>query len=309
MKVIVVGLGIQGRKRMPFVGADLAATVDPVASDAQYRRVQDVPLGTFDAALVCTPDDAKLPILDYLLSNGKHVLVEKPLLAVEDEHLRRLAQLVRMRGVTCYTAYNHRFEPHLVAARHEIERGDLGRLYLARMFYGNGTARDVRNSPWRDQGLGVVTDLASHLLDLCLFLFGQPEGEPEVWSCHRFENQAFDHFVIGFPDASPSVSLEGTLLSWRNSFGLDILAENGSVHVDSLCKWGPTTLTVRTRVLPSGKPPERAVTLEQRDPTWAAEYAHFLQLCTRGGTNIENDIWINSVLNAVGRRLGVGIPT
>lgn len=81
MKIAIVGLGIQGRKRMPFAGADLVATIDPVALDAQYRRIQDVPLGSYDAALVCTPDDAKLAILEYLLSNGKHVLVEKPLLA------------------------------------------------------------------------------------------------------------------------------------------------------------------------------------------------------------------------------------
>ena len=39
-------------------------------------------------------------------------------------------------------------------------------------FYGNGTARDVRNSPWRDQGFGVLPDLGSHLLDMVLFLFG-----------------------------------------------------------------------------------------------------------------------------------------
>ena len=308
MKIAIVGLGIQGRKRMPFAGADLVATIDPVALDAQYRRIQDVPLGSYDAALVCTPDDAKLAILEYLLSNGKHVLVEKPLLAPDDESLRRLAQLVRSRGVACYTAYNHRFEPHLIAAKEAVAGGTLGRVYFARLFYGNGTARDVRNSPWRDQGLGVITDLASHLIDLCLFLFGTPHGAPQVWAGHRFENQSFDHFIIGFPEAAPALSLEGTLLSWRNSFGLDIIGEQGSAHVDSLCKWGPTTFTVRTRVLPSGKPPQRTVTLEQPDPTWAAEYAHFTQLCAHGGTNIDNDIWINATMNAVGRNLGVGIP-
>jgi predicted dehydrogenase len=292
---------------MPFIGSDLAATVDPVAPGAQYRRVEEVPLHAYDAALVCTPDHAKLPIIEYLLEHGKHVLVEKPLLASDDLALRRLDDLARARNLACYTAYNHRFEPHLVGLKRAIDEGRLGRLYLARFFYGNGTARDVRSSPWRDQGLGVVTDLASHLLDLGLFLFGRPEGELVVWATNRFENAAYDHFLVGFPKASPALALEGTLLSWRNSFSLDLFGEAGSAHVNCLCKWGPSTLTFRRRVLPSGKPEEQTFTLEQRDPTWAAEYEHFRRLCTRGGTNIDNDIWINGVMNDIGRQLGMEI--
>ena len=69
-----------------------------------------------------------------------------------------------------------------------------------------------------------------------------------------------------------------TLLSWRNHFTCDVLAENGTAHIESLCKWGPTTFTHRTRVLPSGRPPEEATTLVQEDPTWALEYAHFKRL-------------------------------
>ena len=45
--------------------------------------------------------------------------------------------------------------------------------------------------------------------------------------------------------------------------------------------------------------------MEQKDPTWAAEYAYFRGLCVTGGTNISNDIWINGALNELGRTLGV----
>ena len=50
-------------------------------------------------------------------------------------------------------------------------------------------------------------------------------------------------------------------------------------------------------------------TLEQADPTWAIEYAHFTRLCTSGGTNIENDIWIQGVLQGVTRALGLELQT
>lgn len=306
MKVIVVGLGIQGRKRLAVAGGDVVATVDPVATDATFRHIEDVPLDRYEAALVCTPDSAKVALLEYLLVKGKHILVEKPLLSASPGDLTRLAELAAAHSATCYTAYNHRFEPHLASLRSLVEDGQLGRIYQARFFYGNGTARDVRNSPWRDQGLGVIPDLASHLLDLCLFCFGRPAGLPEVWSCERFENAAPDYFLLGFPGATPRLTLQGTLLSWRNHFTADLVGEHGSVHVIGLCKWGPTSLVVRRRILPSGKPPEEVHTLEQGDPTWALEYDHFKSLC-RGpySTNIDNDIWIDGVLANVAQQIGV----
>lgn len=308
MRVIVVGLGIQGRKRLAVAGADAVASVDPVGEGVDFRRVEDVPLGSYDAALVCTPDGAKVELLTYLLGHGKHVLVEKPLVAARDEELERLKALAARTGAVCYTAYNHRFEPHLASVKRFVDEDRIGRVYHCRMFYGNGTARDVRNSPWRDRGLGVIPDLASHMLDLCLFFFGRPAGAPQVWTCQRYENAAFDYFLMGFPESSPVLKLEGTLLSWRNTFGLDLIGERGSIHVVGLCKWGPTSLIVRGRVLPSGKPDEQVHTLEQKDPTWQAEYQHFRELCARGGvTNIDNDIWINGVLNGLGQTLGVEV--
>jgi scyllo-inositol 2-dehydrogenase (NADP+) len=37
MRVVVVGLGVQGNKRLAIAGKDAVATVDPVAPEARYR--------------------------------------------------------------------------------------------------------------------------------------------------------------------------------------------------------------------------------------------------------------------------------
>ncbi len=296
MRVIVVGLGVQGRKRLAAAGADVVATADPVDRSAQYTAVEDVPLGAYEAALVCTPDDAKVDILDYLLAHGKHVLVEKPLLAPSEATLERLSSLAAQARVVCYTAYNHRFEPHFVRMKEAIGSGVLGQIYLCRMFYGNGTARDVRDSPWRDRGTGVLADLGSHLLDTALFWFGSLPGRFVLWSANRFENRTFDHIAFGSPGA-PVLELEATLLSWRNHFTADVYGEKGSAHISSLCKWGRSVFTRRTRVLPSGRPPEESVALVQADPTWTLEYEHFKALCRNGaGGNLANDITLHRVL-------------
>lgn len=303
MRVIVVGLGVQGHKRRKFAAGDFVAAVDPVHPEAKYRSLMEVPLTDFDAALVCTPDEPKLELLAYLLGNGKHVLVEKPLWAPEEAQLKKLEKLACDHGVFCYTAYNHRFEPHFVRMRELVASGQLGRIHRCRMFYGNGTARLVRDSEWRDQGAGVLPDLGSHLLDTVCFWFGMPMEDLRVISASCFENQAPDHVVIGSEGTQPKIELEMTLLMWRNHFTCDILAENGTAHIESLCKWGPSRFTVRTRILPSGRPPEESVTLVQDDPTWALEYSHFRAACLEHRhTDLSTDLWLNRILRGLGER-------
>jgi scyllo-inositol 2-dehydrogenase (NADP+) len=302
MRVIVVGLGVQGYKRRAFAGKDFVAAVDPVNLEAEFRRIEDVPLDAYDAVLACVPDAPKVEILRYCIDNRKHVLVEKPLWANSESALFELEDRARRNGTVCYTAYNHRFEPHYVRMHELIASGELGTLYSCRMFYGNGTARLVRDSAWRDHGAGVLPDLGSHLLDTCRFWFGDIADDFSVVSARAFENKAPDHVVISSERGRLRIELEMTLLMWRNHFTCDILAEKGTAHISSLCKWGPTTFTRRQRILPSGRPPEDSVTLVQDDPTWALEYAHFTQLCRSGRpTSLAEDVWLLRAIDRIGK--------
>jgi len=304
MRIIVAGLGVQGYKRRKYAGKDFVASVDPVNQEAEYRNIEEVPLDSYDAVLACIPDEPKITLLRYALFHGKHVLVEKPLWASGNEEITELELLAKAKNTLCYTAYNHRFEPHFIHMRDLIASGKLGKIYSCRMFYGNGTARLVRDSLWRDQGDGVLPDLGSHLLDTCRFWFGNELGEFNLTAAHRFENLAPDHIIISSEENKPRFELEMTLCMWRNHFTCDILAEKGTAHIESLCKWGPTTFSYRTRILPSGRPPETSVTLVQEDPTWEAEYNHFKQLVESGtSTDLSNDLWLQSNL----RRLGLSI--
>ncbi len=305
MRVIVLGLGVQGHKRRDVAGDDVVATVDPYIEEADFRSVEDVPLSAYDAVLACIPDSAKIDILQYCLANGKHVLVEKPLLAGSQSEIESLATLAKAKNVVCYTAYNHRFEPHFVRMRDLLKSGVLGEIYTCRMFYGNGTARLVKESAWRDVGAGVLPDLGSHLLDTIRFWFGERPFEFELMSARCFENRAPDHVTIASNSSAPAISLEMTLLMWRNHFTCDILAEKGSAHIASLCKWGPTSFVHRTRVMPSGRPPEESVTLVQGDPTWEAEYEYFKTLCATGSsTSLITDMWLNDEIQRLSAAAG-----
>jgi scyllo-inositol 2-dehydrogenase (NADP+) len=299
MRCIVVGYGVQGKKRLAVAAAEAAGVVDPIWTGAQWKDIREVPVDLYDAAVVCTPDAPKMEILNHLASHGKHALTEKPLHAGSDAELAALEESAGDSGALLVTAYNHRFEPHYVGMRDLIASGELGKIYRCRMFYGNGTARLVRQSAWRDQGAGVLPDLGSHLLDTLNFWFGDLADDFRVISASCFENRAADHVVIGSEASNPKVELEMTLVSWRNHFTCDVFAEKGSAHIESLCKWGPSKFTRRTRMLPSGRPPEETITLVQDDPTWALEYSAFKMLVAEGArTDLSKDRWL---LRTLGR--------
>ena len=281
MRVVVVGLGVQGNKRRRFAGDDFVCSGRSCAIRKRiFASLRDVPLERYDAALLCIPDAPKIELLDYLRRARQACAGRKAAAWPKTKRFwRGSKQKARQKGAVCYTAYNHRFEPHFVRMRDLIASGALGTIYRCRMFYGNGTARLVRNSEWRDQGAGVLDDLGSHVLDTARFWFGDIGDEFSIVSADRFENRSPDHVVFASTHSRPRLEFEMTLLSWRNHFTCDVFAENGSAHIRSLCKWGPTEFTHRTRVLPSGRPPEQSVTLVQDDPTWALEYEHFKTLC------------------------------
>ncbi len=295
MKVLIVGYGIQGKKRETVAKSDCVCIVDPFYEKADFKNIYDVPLHLFDSALICTPDNVKNEIILYLLNNKKNILVEKPLLDSKKIKLNDIYQAIKKNNVTCYTAYNHRFEPHFINFKNFLEKNNLGRNYFLRMFYGNGTARLVKESQWRDKQGGVVNDLASHILDTYLFWFKNKSITFRILQNNRFENKSSDHMIFGSDDKI-KISAEISMISWKNSFFADLYSEKGSIHIDSLCKWGPSTFTTRKRIFPSGIPKEKKKVIIKNDPTWELEYKYFKKICLKKQSNIENDIWIQSQL-------------
>ena len=304
LRFLIVGLGVQGKKRKKIITQNNVITVDPFNSDADYKNIYEVPLNTYDAALLCIPDEPKVELATFLLQNKKHVLIEKPLFSKNINDLISLKKLAEKQKTACYTAYNHRFEPHFKSIYNKLKSNEIGKVYTVRLFYGNGTSLLVKNSEWRDAGLGVLPDLGSHLLDTINYWFKPQSFKVNIQSGNSFENQSLDHVILnGTSQNKVNFNIELTLLSWRNSFYADIIGENGSLHIESLCKWGPSRLISRKRIFPSGRPIETSIELIQEDPTWEREFQHFISMCLKGENNLQNDIWVCNQLNKIGQKV------
>lgn len=298
MKVAIVGMGIQGIKRKKFLGSDFACSVDKFKK-SDYSSIQNVPLKDYDSVFICLPDKEKLKVINYCIKNKKHILIEKPFTLNNLKVFTTLQKKARLNQVVCYTAYNHRFEPNFINMKKLIDSKKLGKTYLCRIFYGNGTAKLVKKN-WRDSGKGVRLDLTPHLLDLCNFWFGKNIGNFKIISSNSFENKASDHALIISEKSKPKIYIEISYVMWKNTFSCDLIASKGSAHINNLCKWGKSTLTYRKRKFPSGKPVEIKNSIIRNDPTWLLEYKNFKNIIKKQKkTDFSKDLWIQKQINRI----------
>ena len=301
MKVVIVGVGNQGKKRKKILNSkDFIASIDPIDKDADFKDIKDVPLDIYDSCFLCVPDHLKKKLIDFCIKTKKNILVEKPLIFKNNDYLRSVERNCNKKNIVFYTAYNHRFEPNLMSLKKVLEKKEIGNIYYCKMFYGNGTSRLVKNNKWKNKkNKGVVSDLGSHLIDLCLFLFKSKKFKFERVVSKNFENKSSDFYVIKSSNTKIYIQLEMTLCMWKNTFKCDIIGKKGSIHVNNLCKWGPSKISIRKRILPSGKPIEINKTIKMNDPTWSKEHKYFQKLINQNKkNNLSNDIFINkSILN------------
>ena len=67
MKILIVGLGVQGKKRIKYLKKKHSyVTVDTKNSRAEYNNIRKVPLNKYDTVFVCTPDDQKNRIILFI---------------------------------------------------------------------------------------------------------------------------------------------------------------------------------------------------------------------------------------------------
>lgn len=170
MKVVIVGLGNQGIKRKKFLNKnEFIYSVDPYNKNADFKSIKSVPLSLYDTIFICTPENEKINLIKFCLKNNKNFLIEKPFPILSKNQFNKLSNSIIKSKVVFYVAYNHRFEPFIIKLKKFLKNKILGNIYSFKLFYGNGTAKLIKNSPWRDKGHGVIDDLFPHMLDLIYY--------------------------------------------------------------------------------------------------------------------------------------------
>ncbi len=168
---IVAAVDLGGPGVLPVAGIPLLRDISEVAS-----------LGPIDFIDICTPTSSHLDLTLWGLSQGYHVLCEKPVALTRGE-VGRISDIANSRGRVVMACHQYRFNPAWRKVREWLEAGFVGRWHLAefqvyRMAADAGTA--VNDAPWRgsrdvSRG-GVLLDHGTHLIYQLLDVAGMPSG-------------------------------------------------------------------------------------------------------------------------------------
>ncbi len=262
LRVGIVGTGsiaearhIPGFQKQPDVELVAVADVSQSAVERAATRFQIPSHYTdyremlareqLDAISVCTPNKFHSAIAVAALDAGLHVFCEKPM-AVNAAEAQAMADAAKRSGKILAIGYRYRYQPEAQAAKQIITDGELGDIYMVRVqalrrrgipSWGTFTNKDI-------QGGGAMVDFGVHLLDLALWLLGNPAvvevsgvvsqhlgtrpgvNEWGPWNHEKFEVE--DHaaafvrlaggkalfieasWALNIPEAVENVSLSGT---------------------------------------------------------------------------------------------------
>ena len=135
---------------------------------------------------VLTPNKEHADITVDSLHAGKHVMCEKPM-AKTAADAKRMLDAARETGKKLTIGYQHRQKPQSIFSKEYIENGALGEIYHANCY-----AVRRRGTPnWgvflneEEQGGGPIIDIATHSLDLTLYLMNNYEPELVIGKTHK----------------------------------------------------------------------------------------------------------------------------
>ncbi|MGV8832074.1 MAG: inositol 2-dehydrogenase [Devosia sp.] len=179
----VLGAGRIGKVHAKAVSANskaklvaVADAFDKAATDlaGQYgcevRTIEQILASAdIDAVVICTPTDTHADLIEQFTRAGKAIFCEKPI-DLDVERVKACLQVVDAEGGTLMVGFNRRFDPHFMAVRDVIAKGEIGTVEMVTI-----VSRDPGAPPvdYIKRSGGIFRDMTIHDFDMARFLLGE----------------------------------------------------------------------------------------------------------------------------------------
>jgi predicted dehydrogenase len=243
IRVALIGFGDAGRQfHAPLISSTPGLTLAVIGSSqgtsagSAYPGVVVVPdrlaaarHPDIDLVVIATPNDTHAPLAEAALHAGKHVVVDKPFTVTLAE-ARALAVTAAAAERELSVFQNRRWDSDFLGIARELAAGRIGEVSEFRSEISRYRPR-IRDR-WRERagpGSGIWYDLAPHLVDQALVLFGPPETVQADLLVQRRGGSTIDWFQAVFGYGRTRVILTSSTVAADSGMRFLVRGTKGSL--------------------------------------------------------------------------------
>jgi len=165
-----------------------------------------------DLLVIASPNQTHAPLAEFAMRAGRNVVVEKPF-TITTAEARYLTAVSKETGKCLSVFQNRRWDTDFLTVRDALRNDLTGRVasFESRIDRYRPHVRDR----WRENpgaGAGLLYDLAPHLIDQTLLLFGIPESVEANVAMQRVDAKTDDFFHLIFRYGEMIATLQATSL-------------------------------------------------------------------------------------------------
>jgi scyllo-inositol 2-dehydrogenase (NADP+) len=187
-------------------------------------------IGSIQLIVIATPNQTHFPFARRCLEAGRDVVVDKPFTLTVSEAVE-LFRIAKRCGRLLTVFHSRRFDADFQGLREYLPKGELGRIVRYEEHYDRFRPTG-KVGAWREQpspGSGILYDLAPHLIDHALMLFGRPLAISADLRMERDGAVTYDAFDLSLQyPGNMRAQLSATMLSISPRPRFVVLGTRGS---------------------------------------------------------------------------------
>lgn len=230
---------------------------------SDYKEM--IELMDLDLIVISTPPDSHAEIINLAIDNGIHFFVEKPLTLAEVDG-QQIVNRLKESTIVNQVGYVNRFCETFSRLKQLLDEKIIGDIKTFSSEMYSATVLKDSSGGWRGQkkkGGGCSYEMASHCIDLVVFLFGRPKGvsgsvlqsvfssnvDDLVTSTLIYSDSLSGRLVVNWSDASyrkpgntvTVVGTDGKIIA--SKYHLRIFLKEAKPDLDLAAGWNTLYLT------------------------------------------------------------------
>jgi len=230
LRGVLFGAGVMGKNHARVLSSldaiELVGIVDPGLQTTPrngdipiVKSLSDLDYTDFHFAILATPTSTHEHLATELFRAGIPTLIEKPLSDTAPS-AERILRASTDNGVLGAVGHIERFNPAIRELKARVQAGDIGRVLQI-------ATRRQGSFPTRVTDIGVIKDLASHDIDLTMWIMEQKYASVSAYSHYRSRPEHED--MVAVTGQLSNGALVNHLVNWLSPMKERVVVVTGDV--------------------------------------------------------------------------------